>query len=107
MKNTIKSRQKQKEDESCDDDDDGHGLPKVSLGPTMPYPSTPCKRPPLKRLYGCFRGGHPQDKQPVTFFYPLGLPTPYAYLMSSSRDDHAIMTSFSVTSFPLLPLTLE
>jgi hypothetical protein len=25
----------------------GHGLLQVSLGPTMPYPSTPCRRPPL------------------------------------------------------------
>jgi hypothetical protein len=23
-----------------------HGLPKVSLGPAMPYPSMPCRRPP-------------------------------------------------------------
>jgi hypothetical protein len=32
----------------------GHELPKVSLGPAMPYISTPCRRPPLKRSYGCF-----------------------------------------------------
>jgi hypothetical protein len=35
----------------------GHGLLKVSLGPTMPYPSIPCGRPPLKRPHGRFRGG--------------------------------------------------
>jgi hypothetical protein len=32
-----------------------HGLPKVSLGPTISYHSTPCRRPPLKRLWGRFR----------------------------------------------------
>jgi hypothetical protein len=29
-----------------------HGLPKVLLGPDMPYHSIPCGRPPLKPLYG-------------------------------------------------------
>jgi hypothetical protein len=41
----------------------GHGLPKVLLGPTMPYASTPCGRPPLKRPYGRFRAGRPQSGQ--------------------------------------------
>jgi hypothetical protein len=36
-----------------------HGIPKVSLGPIMPYYSTPCECPPLKRPYGRFKGGHP------------------------------------------------
>jgi hypothetical protein len=35
----------------------GHGLPKVSPGPAMPYPSVPCVRPPLKQSPGHFRGG--------------------------------------------------
>jgi len=39
----------------------GHGLPKVSLEPAMLYPSTPCKRPPLKRPYSHFRDGRPLD----------------------------------------------
>jgi hypothetical protein len=30
----------------------GHGLLKVSLGPTMPYASTSCGQPPLKRPHG-------------------------------------------------------
>jgi hypothetical protein len=34
-----------------------HRLPRVSLGPTMPNPSKPCERPPLKQPYGRFRGG--------------------------------------------------
>jgi hypothetical protein len=33
----------------------GHGLPKVSLGPAMPYPFAPCRRPSLKRPYNRFR----------------------------------------------------
>jgi hypothetical protein len=53
---------------------DGHGLLKVSLGPTMPYPSTPCGRPPLKRPHGCFRGGHLQGKRPWAVFLPLWIP---------------------------------
>jgi hypothetical protein len=35
----------------------GHGLPKVSPGPAIPYPFMPCGGPPLKRPYGHFRGG--------------------------------------------------
>jgi hypothetical protein len=50
----------------------GHGLPKVSLGPVMPYPSTPCRGAPLKQPYGCFRGGCPQGGWSVAIFYPLG-----------------------------------
>jgi hypothetical protein len=42
----------------------GHELPKVSLGPSMLYPFTPCRRPPVKH------GG-----RPATIFYPLGYPT--------------------------------
>jgi hypothetical protein len=34
-----------------------HGLTKVSLGPAMPYHSTPGRQPPLKRPYNCFKGG--------------------------------------------------
>jgi hypothetical protein len=30
----------------------GYGLPKFSPGPAMPYPSTPCSEPPLKRPHG-------------------------------------------------------
>jgi hypothetical protein len=36
-----------------------HGLPKVSLEPTMPNLSMPCGRPPLKRPYSPFRVGRP------------------------------------------------
>jgi hypothetical protein len=56
----------------------GHALPKVSLGPTMPYPFTPCRRPPLKRPYGCFMSDCPQGGRPAAIFYSLGYSTPYA-----------------------------
>jgi hypothetical protein len=42
-----------------------HGLPKVLLGPTMPYPAAPCRQPPLYRPYGCFSSGRLKGRQPV------------------------------------------
>jgi hypothetical protein len=36
----------------------GHGLPKLLLGPAMPYPIMPCGRPPLKQSYCHLGGGH-------------------------------------------------
>jgi hypothetical protein len=51
----------------------GHGLPKVSLGPAMLYPSMPCGWP-----YDNFRDGRQHSGQPATIFYPLGYPMPYA-----------------------------
>jgi hypothetical protein len=56
----------------------GHRLPKVSLGPTLPNPSTPCRRPPLRRPDGHFRSGRLQGGWSAAVFYPLGHPTPYA-----------------------------
>jgi hypothetical protein len=50
---------------------DGHGLLKVSIGPTMPYPSMPCGRPPLKQPHGRFRGGHPLGEQPAAVLLSL------------------------------------
>jgi hypothetical protein len=52
-----------------------HGLPKVSLGPAMPNPSTPCERAtPETTLWG----GPPEER---AAFYPFALsfgqPTPY------------------------------
>jgi hypothetical protein len=44
-----------------------HGLPKVSLKPTMPYLLRPAGVTPLE-------GGHH-----AAIFYPLGHPTPYVY----------------------------
>jgi hypothetical protein len=55
----------------------GHGLPKVSSGPAMPYPSpsTPC-RPPLKWPYGGKRGDQPAGW--VACSHLLRLWTPHA-----------------------------
>jgi hypothetical protein len=54
----------------------GHGLPKVSLRPTMPDPSTPCRRAmpetALPRVGGLQPSFTPLDTPPLT---PL-LPTP-------------------------------
>jgi hypothetical protein len=51
----------------------GHGPPKVSLGPAMLYPSTPCGRAtPETALW-------PFQRRPAAFFYPIGHPTLYAY----------------------------
>jgi hypothetical protein len=51
----------------------GLGLPKVSPGPAMPYPSMPCGRvTPEKALW--LAGG-----PPVANFYPFGHPITYAY----------------------------
>jgi hypothetical protein len=36
-----------------------HGLSKVSPGPAMPYPFTPCGREPLKRPHGNLRSRPP------------------------------------------------
>jgi hypothetical protein len=55
-----------------------YGLPKVSLGPAMPYPSTPCRRPPLKWPYSVFMGGRPQGRQHAAVFLPLRHPALYA-----------------------------
>jgi hypothetical protein len=59
---------------------DGHGLPKASPGPAMPYPSTPCWRATPETsdtaVYGVAR---PQDGQSAASFYLFGHPTFYAY----------------------------
>jgi hypothetical protein len=53
----------------------GHALPKVSLGPAIPYPSTPCRRAtPETALWS------------VAVFYPLGHLMPYAYDEECQRD---------------------
>jgi hypothetical protein len=53
----------------------GHGLPKVSLGPAMPYPSTPCGWP-------TYRAG---GLRLTSDFYPFGHPTPYAYAIQKGK----------------------
>jgi hypothetical protein len=56
----------------------GHGLPKVSPGPPCPTLPRPAGRPPLKRLYGRFRGGPPTGRVAHGRLYPFGHPAPYA-----------------------------
>jgi hypothetical protein len=53
----------------------GHGLPKVSPGPTVPYPSTPCKQLTLKQPYSHFKGGRPQRGRHAAVLYSFGHPT--------------------------------
>jgi hypothetical protein len=52
----------------------GHGLLKVSLGNTMPYPSTPCGRPPLKRPHSRLEVGRLQGERPAAVSLPLWIP---------------------------------
>jgi hypothetical protein len=52
-----------------------HGIATVSLGPAMPYRSTPCRRLPLKWPYGNPRGSRPQGRRLAAVFHPLGHPT--------------------------------
>jgi hypothetical protein len=51
----------------------GHGLPKVSPGPVMPYPSRSCGG---ATPYNRFRGGSPTRQ--VTYVRLLSLWTPHA-----------------------------
>jgi hypothetical protein len=58
----------------------GHGLSKVSPGPAMPYPSTPCRlATPETALWPFQWWPAPQGGRPAAVFYPFGYPTPYAY----------------------------
>jgi hypothetical protein len=50
----------------------GHELRKVSLGPSIPFPSTPYERPPLNQTYDRY-------ERPAGIFFPLRYPMPYAY----------------------------
>jgi len=54
-----------------------HGLPKVSPGPTMPYPSIPCGQAIPETALWLFQGW---PTRRASVFYPLGHPTPYAYV---------------------------
>jgi hypothetical protein len=50
----------------------GHGLPEVSPGPAMPYPSGAAQL---------------QGTQPAALFYPFGHPTPYTYVPKPHEDN--------------------
>jgi hypothetical protein len=77
----------------------GHGLPKVASGPTMPYPSMPCKRAtpetalwPFQGWFICWAGG----LRPV--FYPFGYPTPYAYASLIAKKEKSSSKTIKRTS---------
>jgi hypothetical protein len=50
-------------------------------GPPCPTPLHPAGGQPLKRPYGCFRGG-----SPTAVVYRFGHPTPYAYASLPSKE---------------------
>jgi hypothetical protein len=60
----------------------GHGLHTVSLGPAMPFPSTPRRRATPETAISWVAS--PQGRRPVAVFYPLGHPAPYTHRLSSS-----------------------
>jgi hypothetical protein len=67
----------------------GHGLPKVSLEPTMPYPSLPCGRATPEMALVPFQGWlacRVGELQPSSC--PLGHPTPYAYVYTVRTENH-------------------
>jgi hypothetical protein len=70
----------------------GHGLPKVSLGPVMPYLIHLAGGPSLKWPYGRFRGGTPPGRVAGGHFLPpwtplavclcwLGSPSPALFIL--------------------------
>jgi hypothetical protein len=74
----------------------GHGLSKVSLGPTLPYPSTLCGWAPL-RPYGCFRGGPSAEWAAFSRFLPPW--TPHAVRLWEWLIVLAFLFSFNVCFF--------
>jgi hypothetical protein len=72
----------------------GHGLPKVSLGPAMPYQSALYRWPPWKQPYSCFIGGRPQDRRPAAVFYSLGHPMPHVYTHAPCRMPPYVQNDF-------------
>jgi hypothetical protein len=54
-----------------------HGLPKVSCGPAVPDPYTPCGRATPQTALRLFGVARPQGGWPPAVFFPLGYPFPY------------------------------
>jgi hypothetical protein len=75
----------------------GHGLPKVSPGPAMPYPSTPCGQPPLKQPHSRFRGCPPCGQAACIHFLPLW--TPHAVRLRREVASF-VMTNFGCGPWP-------
>jgi hypothetical protein len=62
----------------------GKGLPKVSPGAAIPYPSMPCGWATFETVLQLFQRCPPQGRWPAAVFYPFGQPTPYNYSVSST-----------------------
>jgi hypothetical protein len=62
-------------------------LPKILLKPAMPYHSTPCERPPLKRPYSCSGVAACIADGLRPSYYPLGYSMPYASGRSSEMSN--------------------
>jgi hypothetical protein len=68
----------------------GHGLPIVSPGPAMPYPSLSCRQVTTETAFpgvACPQWG--AGGLPAAIFYPFGSPTPYAYDLDVSSQKSA------------------
>jgi hypothetical protein len=64
----------------------GHGLPKISPRPDMPYPSIQGLQPLNRRV------AHQQSRRRATVFYPIAHSTPYAYGIVPKLADNRVQT---------------
>jgi hypothetical protein len=60
----------------------GQGIHKVSPGPAMTDPSTPCGRATAETAVS--KVARPQGGRPAAVFYAIGYQMPYAYASSST-----------------------
>jgi hypothetical protein len=79
----------------------GQELPKVSSGPAMPYPLTPCRRATPETASWV---AHPQSGRPAVVFYPFGHPMLYAYGAARAAMSAAFV---SCDEFPQLRLAQD
>jgi hypothetical protein len=63
----------------------GPGLPKVSSGPAMPYPSSPYGRATLETAHGRFKGGLPIRLAARDHLLPLW--TPHAARLCQEKQN--------------------
>jgi hypothetical protein len=68
-----------------------HGIPKVSLGPALLDPSTPCGRATPETALQPFQGW------PAAVYYPFGHPAPYAYVFHSLTIGTKKMTEVTLS----------
>jgi hypothetical protein len=67
---------------------DGHGLPRISLGPAKPYPSMPC--------------GLSQGSLLAAVFYPFRHPMPYAYVRKKEEIEGNLELAFATVTQTML-----